>query len=283
MTSRTRSKARKHCVKAKTGSERCPMTLKSRYTTGLKSWSSEMTKSSSSPNSFGSYRIAYLRSRTMSDDILLRVHDSAGQLIAALGMNLAGIAPRAKRDPSLAKALEDAQNLVQQLNREIRTTSYLLHPPLLDENGVSQAIQWYIQGLTERSGLKITLDIPDDFGRLSADLEMAVFRVVQECLTNIHRHSCSKTATIRLSRSSESVALEIRDNGNGIPAEKLDGVRAHRSGVGITGIRERVRHLKGAMDIRSNGTGTNVCIMLPVSMTDISEPKNMLEGSGIAG
>jgi PAS domain S-box-containing protein len=214
--------------------------------------------------------------------IARELHDSVGQLLAALGMNLANMAPRAKRDPSLAKGLEDTQNLVQQLNREIRTTSYLLHPPLLDENGLTQAIQWYIEGLTERSGLEINLDIPDDFGRLSADLEMAVFRIVQECLTNIHRHSGSKTAAIRLSRSPERVALEIQDNGNGIPAEKPGGIHARRSGVGITGMRERVRHLKGTMDIHSNGTGTKVSIMLPVSTADISEPENMPQRSEIA-
>ena len=205
--------------------------------------------------------------------IARELHDSAGQLIAALGMNLAGITQHARRDPSFAKALEDAQDLVQQLNREIRTTSYLLHPPLLDESGLSQAIQWYVQGLMERSGLEIGLNIPDDFGRLPADLELAMFRILQECLTNIHRHSGSKTATIRLSRSPKTVALEIQDNGKGIPAERLGGIHAHRSGVGITGMRERVRHLNGAMDIHSNGTGTRVSITLPVSTTDTSEPE----------
>jgi signal transduction histidine kinase len=215
--------------------------------------------------------------------IARELHDSAGQLIVALGMNLAAMAPRAKRDPSLAQALEDTQNLVQQLNREIRTTSYLLHPPLLDESGLPQAIQWYVQGLMERSGLEITLDIPDDFGRLSADLELAMFRILQECLTNIHRHSGSKTATIRLSRSFESVALEIQDNGNGIPLEKLDGIHAQRSGVGFAGMRERVRHLKGIMDIHSSGTGTTVSVTLPVSRIDPSEPEHMPQKFEIAG
>jgi len=215
--------------------------------------------------------------------IARELHDSAGQLIVALGMNLAAMAPRAKRDPSLAQALEDTRNLVQQLNREIRTTSYLLHPPLLDESGLPQAIQWYVQGLMERSGLEITLDIPDDFGRLSADLELAMFRILQECLTNIHRHSGSKTATIRLSRSFESVALEIQDNGNGIPLEKLDGIHAQRSGVGFAGMRERVRHLKGIMDIHSSGTGTTVSVTLPVSRIDPSEPEHMPQKFEIAG
>ena len=165
----------------------------------------------------------------------------------------------------LAEALEDTQNLVQQLNKEIRTTSYLLHPPLLDENGLSQAIQWYMRGLTERGGLEIEFDIAEDFGRLPADLELALFRVVQESLTNIHRHSGSKTATIRLSRGTENVSLEVQDHGKGISAEKLAAIKAQRTGVGITGMRERVRHLKGEMDIQSNGAGATILVTLPLA------------------
>src|SRR6266436_6694987 len=141
---------------------------------------------------------------TTQDDerrrIARELHDSAGQLITVLGMNLAGIAQRVGQNPSLSDTVEDTQNLVQQLSREIRTTSYLLHPPLLDENGLSEAIPWYLQGLAERSGLSTKLNISENFGRLPAEMELAVFRIVQECLTNIHRHSGSKTATIRLWR-----------------------------------------------------------------------------------
>jgi PAS domain S-box-containing protein len=197
--------------------------------------------------------------------IARELHDSAGQLIAALGMSLAGINRHARENPLLAEALEDTQNLVQQLNKEIRTTSYLLHPPLLDENGLPQAIQWYMQGLMERSGLEIELDITEDFGRLPADLELAVFRIVQESLTNIHRHSGSKTAAIRLSRSLQNVLIEIRDHGKGISAEKLAAIKAQRTGVGITGMRERVRHLNGEMDIQSNDAGATILVTLPLS------------------
>jgi PAS domain S-box-containing protein len=209
--------------------------------------------------------------------IARELHDSAGQVLAALGMNLAGMMQHVTKNPILGKSVEDSQRLVQQLSKEIRTTSYLLHPPLLEENGLTEAIHWYMQGLTERSGLHVDLDIAEDFGRLPSEMEMAVFRIVQECLTNIHRHSGSETATIRLSRNPDSVALEIQDEGSGIAAEKLDGIRAQRSGVGITGMRERVRHLKGSMDIHSNGTGTKVSVTLPVLKTEIFELENVLQ------
>jgi PAS domain S-box-containing protein len=205
--------------------------------------------------------------KTQDDErrrIARELHDSAGQLITVLGMNLAGIAQRVGQNPSLSETVEDTQNLLQQLSREIRTTSYLLHPPLLDENGLSQAIHWYMQGLKERSDLDIELSVPENFGRLPADLELTIFRIVQEGLTNIHRHSGSKTATIRLSRSADSVLLRIEDHGKGISPEKLAAIRAQRTGVGITGMRERVRHLKGVMDIQSNGTGATISVTFPV-------------------
>jgi signal transduction histidine kinase len=150
----------------------------------------------------------------------------------------------------------------------------LLHPPLLDENGLSQAIQWYMQGLKERSGLDIKMFVPDDFGRLPADLELAVFRIVQESLTNIHRHSGSKTGTIRLSRDADGIAVEIRDYGKGLSPEKLSQIRTHRTGIGLTGMRERVRHYHGQMDFQSNGNGTTISVHFPVTVTQstASEP-----------
>src|SRR5260370_12124491 len=123
-------------------------------------------------------------------------------------MNLAGSAQRVGQNPSLSETVEDTQNLVQQLSREIRTTSYLLHPPLLDENGLSQAIHWYMQGLKERSDLDIELSIPENFGRLPADLELTIFRIVQEGLTNIHRHSGTKTPTIPLTPHATTILLK---------------------------------------------------------------------------
>jgi PAS domain S-box-containing protein len=219
----------------------------------------------------------------MQDDerrhIARELHDSAGQLIAGLSMNLAGLSRQAKHDPSLAEALEDTQSLVQQLNKEIRTTSYLLHPPLLDETGLSRAIDWYMQGLMERSGLEIELDIAEDFGRLPADLELTIFRIVQESLTNIHRHSGCKTATIHLSRRPRNILLEIQDQGKGIPADKLAEIKAQRTGVGIAGMRERVRHFKGEMDIQSNGAGARIVVTFPLSADPASESEAILQPS----
>ncbi len=209
--------------------------------------------------------------------IARELHDSAGQIVTALSMNLASITQHVRQDPLLGKAVQESQELVQQLSKEIRTTSYLLHPPLLDENGLSEAIRWYMQGLMERSGLSIELSISENFGRLPSDMELAVFRIVQECLTNIHRHSGSKTARIRLSRTAESVSLQIQDEGKGISAEKLARMESQRSGVGITGMRERVRHFRGVMDIQSNARGTKISVTCPVPISATSEPKSILQ------
>jgi len=211
------------------------------------------------------------------------LHDSTGQTITALGLNLASMTQDVSKNPRLSKIVDDSQKLIQQLSKEIRTTSYLLHPPLLDETGLPGAIRWYMQGVTERSGLIVDLNIADDFGRLPSEMEVAVFRIVQECLANIHRHSGSKSATVRLFRRADSVTLEIQDQGKGIPKEKLDRIHSHRSGVGITGMRERVRHFKGVMDIHSNGTGTKISVILPVSSTGSAESENPLQEVRIAG
>jgi PAS domain S-box-containing protein len=200
------------------------------------------------------------------------LHDSAGQIITVLGMNLASITQRAGQNGEIREAVEESRELVHQLSKEIRTLSYLLHPPLLDETGLADAIRWYMKGLEERSGLKIELCMPKDFERLPDDMELAIFRIVQECLTNIHRHSGSKTATINVSRDAENVFLEIQDEGTGIPDEKLTAIRTQRSGVGFTGMRERVRHLRGILNIQSSSNGTKISATFPVSTTAISAP-----------
>jgi PAS domain S-box-containing protein len=197
--------------------------------------------------------------------IARELHDSAGQVVTVLGMNLTNIEQNMRRNSKVGKVIVESRELVHQLSNEIRTMSYLLHPPLLDENGLPGALQWYIQGLAERSDLKSKLIIPEDFGRLSDDVEVAIFRIVQECLTNIHRHSGAKTAAIQLSRTGESVSLEIQDGGKGIPSEKLTEIQGYRTGVGITGMRERVRHLNGTIDIQSNANGTKISVRLPAA------------------
>jgi PAS domain S-box-containing protein len=208
--------------------------------------------------------------------IARELHDSAGQIVTALGMNLASIIPHIGQNPLLGKSLEESQALVEQLSKEIRTLSYLLHPPLLDENGLGEALRWYIQGLRERSGLDILLTIPDDFGRLSREMELAIFRIVQECLTNVHRHSGSKNAVIRLAREAEGVSVEVQDEGKGVSLERLGEIQSQGSGVGIRGIRERVHQLEGVFKIQSNDKGTKILVTFPVPMTGVSEPENIL-------
>jgi two-component system, sensor histidine kinase and response regulator len=196
------------------------------------------------------------------------LHDSAGQLLAALSMNLAPLeTERGRTSPDAAKAVEQSLHLVDELSRELRTISHLLHPPLLDEVGLVSALRLFLQGFTERSGIKVDFAFPSDFGRLSQDLETAVFRVVQECLTNVHRHSGSPVAKIRIARSDGQVRLEVEDRGRGIPPEKrvaMDSVGT--PGVGIRGMRERLRQLGGNLEIKSNAEGTLVVAQLPVSV-----------------
>jgi signal transduction histidine kinase len=210
------------------------------------------------------------------------LHDSAGQIVTAISLNLACIAQRAGKYAGIADGIRESQEMVHQLSKEIRTVSYLLHPPLLDEAGISGAIRWYAQGLTERSGLKIRLDIPGDFGRLPDDVEVTIFRIVQECLTNIYRHSGAKTATIRLSRNCENIFLEIKDDGTGISDKRLFEIRTRRSGVGITGMRERVCHLRGTFDIHSDAGGTIITVTLPV-LIHATSTSEMAEKAKAAG
>lgn len=198
--------------------------------------------------------------------IARELHDSAGQTLTVLGINIAQLAQKAGRKaPEVAADAEMIQETVQQLHREIRTTSYLLHPPLLDENGLSSALRWYVSGLTERSGLNVELSISDDFGRLPSDMELLVFRLVQECLTNIHRHSGSKTASIRVARDAHEIMVEIEDQGKGMSAERLAEIQSHGSGVGIRGMRERLRQFRGQMKIESGNSGTGVFVTIPVA------------------
>jgi signal transduction histidine kinase len=197
--------------------------------------------------------------------IARELHDSAGQTLTVLGINLAQLAQKAGRKaPELAGDAEQIQETVQQLHREIRTASYLLHPPLLDENGLSSAVSWYVQGLQERSGLEVNLEISKDFGRLSGEMELVIFRLVQECLTNIHRHSESKTATIRIARESNQIILDIRDQGKGMSGVRLAQIQSGLSGVGIRGMRERLTQFEGKVNIESDSSGTRVLAIIPI-------------------
>ena len=199
--------------------------------------------------------------------IARELHDSVGQSLAAMTMNMATVASEIDRLAHIKKAVTETLELAQGMNQEIRTVSYLLHPPLLDEAGLGSAVRWYVEGFSERSNIRVQLDMPEDFGRLPQELETALFRTVQECLTNIHRHSGSLVATIHLTRSNDEVELRVFDEGSGIPSERLDAVRASGTpGVGIRGMRERLYQLGGTLEIQSNGKGTQIEARVPVTV-----------------
>ncbi len=221
------------------------------------------------------------RLQQMRDDerrqIARELHDSVGQLLAALSMNLGVVASQShKLDAAGVKAISENAALVEQISSEIRTISHLLHPPLLDAAGLASALRWYVDGFSERSKIKVDLDIPDEIGRLSDEMEIAIFRMIQECLTNIHRHSGSSSAMIRVRKEDHRILVEVQDEGKGISPEKQLALRTSgRTGVGFRGMRERLRQLGGSLDIRSNGAGTEVIATLPMqdSATDGTKPE----------
>src|SRR5580704_15664634 len=194
------------------------------------------------------------------------LHDSSGQVLSVLSMNLAILARNAGKaghETKNADLIRESLELVTQISQDIRTTSYLLHPPMLDETGLAGALRWYIDGLVERGGIDIRLDLPEDFERQSREVELVIFRVVQEALTNVHRHSGSKTAVIDLKREGDTIHLAIQDQGRGIAPEKLATIRTKGSGVGFRGMNERVHQLKGKMQIQSSDSGTRITVTLP--------------------
>ncbi len=199
--------------------------------------------------------------------IARELHDSSGQVLAALGMNLATIQSESnKLSPNTSEVVKESINLVEATLKELRTMSYLLHPPLLDEAGLGMALHWFVEGFSERSKIPVTLEVAPNLGRLSRELETTIFRIVQESLTNIHRHSQSPTARIRISRNDKNVCLEVEDHGKGMPLP-LPGIdpKAPRLGVGIQGMQERARQLGGQLEIRSGTGGTLITALLPIN------------------
>jgi PAS domain S-box-containing protein len=193
------------------------------------------------------------------------LHDSVGQLLVAIRMNIATVQSQAdKLDEAGANAVAENIVWVEQISTEIRTISHLLHPPLLDEVGLASALRWYIDGFRDRSTINVELHVSPDLGRLSAEKETAIFRIVQECLTNIHRHSGRKTATIRISKDGQQIVVTAKDSGRGIPSDKLSLIRSGRSGIGFRGMAERIRFLGGNLEIGSTNAGTTVTANLPL-------------------
>ncbi len=203
---------------------------------------------------------------TLQDDERRRLgrelHDSAGQLLAAIRLNLGIVSQWTNTDPRSSAKLADTATLADQAIAEIRTLSYLLHPPMLDETGLASAVEWYVHGFAERSKITVTLQVDPGLGRFHRDVETAIFRIVQECLVNIHRHSGSHTAFISLQSTSSGISLIIRDEGRGISLQTLRE-EGRDLGVGIRGMRERARQLGGSLDIQSANPGTLVAVTLP--------------------
>jgi len=194
------------------------------------------------------------------------LHDHAGQTLVALGMNFAALAEAAKgQDARILKLIGDSEQLSLDLSKEIRTLSYLLHPPLLDEAGLKSALEWYAEGFSKRSGIAVHLELAQDLSRLPRTLEMVIFRVVQESLTNIHRHAGSPTAEIRLTQSGETIHVEIVDRGKGISRDRLRQMTAAQVGVGVRGMEERVRQFGGMLRIDSGAEGTRVSVTIPLA------------------
>ena len=194
------------------------------------------------------------------------LHDSTGQTLTALKMGLAVLEQKLKQNQYTPDMMSEISALVDQALQEIRTTSYLLHPPLLDEAGFTSAAQWYVDGFGKRSGIKVKLDLATKQERLPIMIETALFRVLQESLTNVHRHSGALEVSIRFQYQAETVMLEIRDCGRGIPTELLSRLReaSSETGVGLAGMRERLNELNGKLEIESDGHGTSLRAIVPL-------------------
>lgn len=206
--------------------------------------------------------------------IARELHDSAGQYLAGIQMNLgAALRENPAIPSSLATRISDSAEMAQRCISEVRTMSYLLHPPLLDEMGLTSALAWYADGFAQRSGIQIELDIPKDLGRLPSDTETVLFRVVQQGLANIHRHSGSLIARICVKLDAENVTVEICDEGRGIRPGMLSGFLSGTQfiGVGLAGMRERITGIGGHFDIRSGDKGTTIVFTLPLPQENAPE------------
>ena len=205
------------------------------------------------------------------------LHDTLGQCVTAMKINLDSLAYSMNPgDKGMSERVMQCVRLADECVKEVRTISYLLYPPMLEEMGLKSAIRWYLEGFTMRSGIHVTFDASADFGRLSRDTELALFRVLQESLTNVHRHSGSETAHVQLSVKDGMAVLEVRDAGKGIPSAVLaeSGESWQRFiGVGLRGMKERLGQLGGKLEISSTGQGATVTASLPAPVAPAIEPK----------
>ena len=203
------------------------------------------------------------------------LHDSTGQKLVALSLDLTVLNAFAPDlPPKATAAVNECLVLAEQISSEIRTLSYLLHPPLLDEVGLASAVQWYIDGFTRRSNIRVNLDFAPQVPRMKHELEITFFRILQEALTNVHRHSGSKVATVRFGLNNDGVTLEVEDSGRRLDRTSLvpSGEPVGTLGVGIRGMQERVRQLGGQFEVNSNTGGTTIRATLPTGAQAFETP-----------
>lgn len=198
------------------------------------------------------------------------LHDSTSQILAGVMMNIGALRRRLDKEDPTSDALAEIAGLTDRALQEIRTTSYLLHPPMLDEIGLASAIRWYVEGFAKRSGIQVDLDFPPGFERLPADLEMGLFRILQEGLTNVHRHSGASAVRVVLEQRLDALSFEVKDNGHGIAPELLERLQkiGADAGVGLAGMRERVSELNGQLEMQSSPDGTTLRVSVPLPCGD---------------
>ena len=207
--------------------------------------------------------------------IARELHDSEGQNLSLLLMSLSKLKRTSENlDPDARALLTESIEIANECLRDVRTLSYLLHPPLLDEFGLISALQWYVEGFSERSGIGVNLDLPAALNRLPAEMETSLFRLVQEGLTNIHRHSGSQTAEIHLVCENNELRLRIEDHGKGMTAAEVSGTNGAARGVGLASMRERVRELGGDIEISSEAGHTQINVTLPVAATGVARTQS---------
>lgn len=199
------------------------------------------------------------------------LHDSVGQYLAAIDMSLTRLMNDSVPE-NFRRPLQESIEAAHRCTVEIRTLSYLLHPPLLDELGLGSAIRWYVQGFSERSGIAVDLDVPEDLPRFSSELETAIFRIIQQGLANVHKHSGCKHAAVHLTIADANLKVEVCDEGRGISPELLSRFRqgGQLPGVGISGMRERVIGLSGSFELHSGHSGTTISLIIPISQENSS-------------
>lgn len=198
------------------------------------------------------------------------MHDSLGQYLSALKMKLGILKVKEDLTPEAAQEIEVCNNLLDECVKEVRTISYLLYPPMLEEMGLKSAISWYLDGFSQRSGVKTTFEVTENFGRVGRDVELAVFRVLQESLTNAHKHSGTEVVDIKMSRSNGSVDLRVRDYGHGLPRTVREQSNASK-GVGLRGMRERMLQLGGNVNVTDATPGTVVHATVPTQQSPDSK------------